>query len=105
MICCKCLSATANDENCGVERRSAITALIVFSDSDTADLLRGHPERATCNPICSEDTMQTDPVCNMQIDEQSAAGKVNHNGKDYYFCSQQCADKFRSNPQQYTKAA
>jgi len=49
--------------------------------------------------------MQTDPVCNMQIDEQSAAGKVNHNGKDYYFCSQQCADKFRSNPQQYTKAA
>ncbi|HWC15777.1 MAG TPA: YHS domain-containing protein [Terriglobales bacterium] len=49
--------------------------------------------------------MQKDPVCNMQVDEKNAAAKVSHNGKDYYFCSQQCADKFRSNPQQYTGAA
>ena len=49
--------------------------------------------------------MHTDPVCNMKVDENSAAAKLNHNGKDYYFCSQQCADKFRSNPAQYVKAA
>lgn len=48
--------------------------------------------------------MQRDPVCNMQVDEKNAAAKLNHNGKDYYFCSQHCADKFRSNPQQYTEA-
>jgi Cu+-exporting ATPase len=41
----------------------------------------------------------------MQIDEANAAAKVNHDGKDYYFCSQPCAEKFRSNPQQYTEAA
>jgi YHS domain-containing protein len=49
--------------------------------------------------------MHTDPVCNMQIDEKKAAGKVNYNGKDYFFCSQECADEFRSSPQQYAKAA
>ena len=49
--------------------------------------------------------MQKDPVCNMQVDEKSAAAKTNYNGKDYYFCSQPCADKFRANPQQYVKAA
>jgi YHS domain-containing protein len=41
----------------------------------------------------------------MKVDERTAAAKVNHNGKEYYFCSQQCADKFRSNPQQYAEAA
>src|SRR5207302_7982201 len=56
-------------------------------------------------PISSEDTMQRDPVCNMQVDEKTAPAKLNHNGKDYYFCSQQCVDKFKSNPQQYTQAA
>jgi len=49
--------------------------------------------------------MQKDPVCNMQIDEKNAAAKISHGGKDYYFCSKQCADKFRSSPQQYTDAA
>lgn len=49
--------------------------------------------------------MHTDPVCNMKVDEKNAAARVNHNGKEYYFCSQQCADKFQNNPQQYTKAA
>jgi YHS domain-containing protein len=41
----------------------------------------------------------------MQVDEKNAADKLNHSGKDYFFCSQQCADKFKSNPQQYVQAA
>ena len=49
--------------------------------------------------------MQKDPVCNMQIDEKKAAAKVHYEGRDYYFCSQQCADKFRGSPQQYAGAA
>lgn len=49
--------------------------------------------------------MQRDPVCNMQVDENKAAAKLNHNGKDYFFWSQQCADKFKNNPQQYVQAA
>jgi YHS domain-containing protein len=41
----------------------------------------------------------------MKVDEKNAAAKLNYNGKEYYFCSQQCVDKFRNNPQQYAKAA
>jgi YHS domain-containing protein len=41
----------------------------------------------------------------MKVDDKSAAAKINHNGKDVYFCSQECADKFRQNPQQYASSA
>jgi len=74
---------------------------MVFSDTFFS---AGSPLLQAALPIFSEDTMQRDPVCNMQVDEKNAAAKLNHNGKDYYFCSQQCAEKFRSNPQQYTEA-
>lgn len=49
--------------------------------------------------------MHTDPVCKMQIDAEDVVATLNHNGTDYYFCSEECADEFRRNPQQFTKAA
>jgi YHS domain-containing protein len=47
--------------------------------------------------------MATDPVCKMTIDEKSAAGKSDYNGKTYYFCSPGCKAKFDQNPQQFAK--
>jgi len=47
--------------------------------------------------------MATDPVCKMTVDEKTAAGKSDYNGKTYYFCSPGCKAKFDQNPQQYTK--
>jgi Cu+-exporting ATPase len=47
--------------------------------------------------------MATDPVCHMTIDEKSAAGKSEYNGKSYYFCSGGCKAKFDQNPKQYAK--
>lgn len=44
-----------------------------------------------------------DPVCNMEIDEQSAAGRSQYEGETYYFCTQSCKDEFDRNPQQYVK--
>ena len=44
-----------------------------------------------------------DPVCNMQVDEQSAAGRSQYQGQDYYFCSQDCKQKFDRNPEQYAE--
>jgi Cu(I)/Ag(I) efflux system membrane fusion protein len=49
-----------------------------------------------------------DPVCAMQVDEgkAKAAGKtVDHGGKTYYFCSDDCVGKFRKEPAKYLKAA
>src|SRR3990167_1157896 len=46
--------------------------------------------------------MATDPVCGMNIEEQSAAGKLMHEGTSYYFCSAACLNKFKANPMMYT---
>ncbi|MFA5144698.1 MAG: permease [Candidatus Omnitrophota bacterium] len=37
--------------------------------------------------------MVKDPVCGMDVDERVAI-RVNENGKDYFFCSSRCRDKF-----------
>ena len=42
--------------------------------------------------------MEKDPVCGMQVDPKSAAGKAQHGGKTYYFCAAACQTKFEKNP-------
>ena len=37
----------------------------------------------------------------MDIEEEDAAGTVEHAGKRYYFCSSSCLQKFQANPQAY----
>lgn len=44
---------------------------------------------------------QTDPVCGMQVDDQNASAKSQHQGKNYYFCSTDCKRKFEQQPEQY----
>ena len=46
---------------------------------------------------------QQDPVCKMEVDAQSAAGRSEYKGETYYFCSQSCKIEFDQNPQQYAK--
>ena len=49
-----------------------------------------------------------DPVCAMQVDEgkaKAAAKMVDHGGKTYYFCSDDCVGKFRKEPAKYLKEA
>ena len=47
--------------------------------------------------------MATDPICGMTVDPQNAAGKHEHNGQTYYFCSQHCVKTFIENPERYIK--
>lgn len=44
---------------------------------------------------------QKDPVCGMQVEEKTAAGQSEYQGKTYYFCSPGCKSKFDQNPEQY----
>jgi YHS domain-containing protein len=48
--------------------------------------------------------MATDPVCGMKVDEESAKFQSTYGGKDFYFCSQDCENKFEENPSQYATA-
>ena len=38
--------------------------------------------------------MAEDPVCNMRMDERKAEFQSQYAGKNYYFCSEECKNKF-----------
>ena len=46
--------------------------------------------------------MVKDPVCGMMVDQTTSAQST-YNGQTYYFCSQECKDKFDKDPDRYTK--
>lgn len=46
--------------------------------------------------------MAKDPVCGMDVEESTAAGKSEYQGKTYYFCSSGCKRSFDQNPEKYT---
>ena len=41
--------------------------------------------------------MAKDPICGMEVDEGMAV-KVTKNGREYFFCSDNCRDKFLKKP-------
>ena len=44
-----------------------------------------------------------DPVCGMRVDTAKGKSSV-HDGHVYYFCSQDCRDKFEANPGRYNES-
>ena len=49
--------------------------------------------------------MVKDPVCGMDVDPKTAAGKSDYQGQTYYFCSPGCKKAFDKEPGKYVKAA
>ena len=49
--------------------------------------------------------MAKDPICNMEIDEQTAEFKSQYASQTYYFCSEECKKQFELRPEQYARAA
>ena len=45
--------------------------------------------------------MAKDPVCGMEVNEKSAAGKSDFQGQTYYFCSLGCKKSFDKEPAKY----
>lgn len=43
----------------------------------------------------------TDPVCAMSINPHEALAQTNYRGQTYYFCSQECREKFEKHPEKY----
>jgi len=48
-------------------------------------------------------TMEVDPVCGMEVDQQSAPAKSEYRSKTYYFCAPGCRKTFEANPDKYTE--
>ena len=47
--------------------------------------------------------MTKDPVCGMNVDENSAAAQTQYQGKTYSFCSEQCRREFEKSPKKKTE--
>ncbi|MGE0883762.1 MAG: heavy metal translocating P-type ATPase [Blastocatellales bacterium] len=55
----------------------------------------------TSSPAATSVQTEThiDPVCGMTVNPATAAGKHEHKGKTYYFCSEHCLHKFSADPE------
>jgi YHS domain-containing protein len=62
-------------------------------------------KQTTRGGLCSSNSrgghMAIDPVCKMEVEEESAPGHTEYDGQDYYFCSKACEQKFEHNPTEY----
>src|SRR5512138_616945 len=51
-------------------------------------------------PVAAHQTVK-DPVCHMDVDPNTAAGKYEYKGTTYYFCNPRCLERFRADPDKY----
>ena len=49
--------------------------------------------------------MVKDVVCGMEVDPTDAPAQRDFQGKTYFFCAEECAERFDRNPQQFVKQA
>jgi Cu+-exporting ATPase len=56
-------------------------------------------------PILQGPAEQKDPVCGMTVVPEKTAGKMEHAGKTYYFCSKGCAERFSQEPEKFLAAS
>jgi len=45
--------------------------------------------------------MAVDPVCKMEVNEETAAAKSEYKGQTYYFCAPGCKREFDEHPEKY----
>lgn len=48
-----------------------------------------------------ETLKQTDPVCGMEVTDAAARASSEFEGNPYFFCSLECLEKFRKDPEFY----
>jgi YHS domain-containing protein len=48
--------------------------------------------------------METDPVCGMLVDTDTAMWTAEHDGKTYFFCGKGCMLDFKDDPERYLDA-
>lgn len=51
--------------------------------------------------VYQRDNMVRDPVCGMPVNKNWAAAKMEYGGSTYYFCVDECRQKFAANPDRF----
>lgn len=81
------------------------TAERLREDADgTTFGIRNRPKRALTE---TEEAMEqvTDPVCGMTLDPKDAVATAEHQGRTYYFCSEDCKETFLEAPDDYASGS
>lgn len=55
----------------------------------------------TAHSINDESNLAYDVICGMTIEKSKASGQSRYKGKDFYFCSLMCREKFDLDPERY----
>ena len=53
------------------------------------------------DPCPTPHDREIDPVCRMAIDRSAAAGRLDHNSHEHWFCSLTCAGSFAADPDRF----
>src|ERR1043165_9570254 len=61
----------------------------------------GHEQAAPSPDSSREDQFVRDPVCGMKVNPGNAKYTCEHDGQQYFFCSQRCLTKFQAEPTKY----
>lgn len=61
-------------------------------------------DRKEMNMTTQSTTMQTDPVCGMQVEPSRTAGSSQHAGNTYHFCSPGYKTKFDNDPNKFANS-
>ena len=73
-------------------RPSGLVTLAVSEQNSQLPVPAGQPNSAE---------LVHDPVCGMKVTPTAAKDRTTHGGKEYFFCSFSCREKFRANPAAY----
>ncbi|WP_165226038.1 heavy metal translocating P-type ATPase [Aquisphaera insulae] len=60
-----------------------------------------HGHQAGHHESAGTPAREIDPVCGMTVDPKQAAGRAEHAGRSYFFCSEGCRKKFVAEPSAY----
>jgi YHS domain-containing protein len=66
-----------------------------------------HPEPIEAAQVPAEASMRpmTDPVCERVVNPATATIQADYDNKTFYFCSEECKERFQVNPEPYRNAA
>jgi Cu+-exporting ATPase len=59
------------------------------------------PEFLSVKPTMEASSLERDPVCGMKVNSATAKHQYEHSGKNNYFCSAGCVEKFKADPAKY----
>ncbi len=90
----------ARDEGCSV--------VIVSHDpriEDVADRVLWLEDGRLADRPARSRFLVRDPVCGMQVEESASEFWAEHEGRRYVFCSSQCLERFREEPEAYVEVS